>query len=523
MVFFVIFSKNYSFIKVKQCYAISDLMHRKRIVFQRIALALLLFLSACARRPVESPAALSRDPLNELRFQLDRILADPAFDNAFWGVAIQSMDTGQILYEQNAGKLLMPASNMKLITAVASLKKLGSDFAYETEIKVDGEIENGTLHGNLIIAGTGDPTFSSRFGDGDSFRIFADWASRLKETGITKISGNIIAVDDAFDEERIGFGWSWDDLPYYYATETSALQFAENAITVTLIAGQPGGPITIKKDPESSYVTVMPDVRVESGLESPSVHWSYKPEMKTIYASGTLPAGGQDYGSFAIHNPAAYFASSLKDSLTQNGIKVEGESYRARDRNYKPGEMVQLLFTHKSPPLREIVSVLLKVSQNLYAETLLKTLGKGSFAAGIEQVEATLIEMGIAPENFIVKDGSGLSRYNYVTAKGLLQLLEKIYRDPQFEVFYNSLAIAGVDGTLKSRMKGTPAENNIHAKTGSVSNVRSLSGYARTRDGEMIAFVLIANNFSAPSETAQYIQDVVAQQLVNFTRGGGSP
>ncbi|MCI0417599.1 D-alanyl-D-alanine carboxypeptidase/D-alanyl-D-alanine-endopeptidase [bacterium] len=495
-------------------------MNRKRIVFQRTVLALLLFLIACAKRPGESPAALppSRDPLNELRFQLDRVLADPAFDNAFWGVAIQSMETGQILYEQNAGKLLMPASNMKLITAVTCLKKLGPDFVYETEIKVDGKIKNGALHGNLIIAGNGDPTFSSRFGEGDSFRTFTSWATRLKESGITKISGNIIAVDDAFDDERIGFGWSWDDLPYYYATETSALQFAENSITVTLVAGQPGEPVTVKMDPETSYVTVVPDIRVEEGLENASVNWSYKPEMKMIYASGALPLNGQDYGSFAIHNPAAYFASALKDSLTQNGIEVMGEAYRARDRAFKTAGTEQLLFTHKSPPLREILSILLKVSQNLYAETLLKTLGKGSFASGIQQVEATLIEMGIAPQNFIVKDGSGLSRYNYVTAKGLLQLLERMYRDPHFESFYNALAIAGVDGTLKSRMKGGSAENNIHAKTGSLSNVRSLAGYARTRDGEMVAFVLIANNYSAPSETAHYIQDVIAQQIVNFTR-----
>jgi D-alanyl-D-alanine carboxypeptidase/D-alanyl-D-alanine-endopeptidase (penicillin-binding protein 4) len=498
-------------------------MNRRRIVFQQIAFALLLFLCACAKRAAEGPAALtaSRDPLNELRFQLDRVLADPAFDNAFWGVAIQSMDTGQILYEQNAGKLLMPASNMKLITAVAALKKLGSDFRYETEIRTGGKIEEGTLQGNLIIVGSGDPTFSSRFGDGDHFRIFADWASRLKGLGITRISGNIIGVDDSFDDERIGFGWSWDDLPYYYAPETSALQFAENAITVTLLAGQSDEPITVKKDPESSYVTVVQDVRVGSAAETATIRWTYKPETKTIYASGVLPSGGHDYGSFAVHNPAAYFASSFKDCLTKNGIEVAGESFRALDRDYKTSQIERLLFTHKSPPLSEILSVLLKVSQNLYAETLLKTLGKGNFAAGIQQVEAILTEMGIASQNFIVKDGSGLSRYNYVSAKALIRLLEKMYRDPQFDVFYHALAIAGVDGTLKSRMKGTSAENNIHAKTGSLSNVRSLSGYARTRDGEMIAFVLIVNNFSAPTETAQHIQDLVTQQLVNFTRKKG--
>ncbi len=493
-------------------------MHRKEN-FRYTVLTLLLFIFACARRPPETTVIrpVQRDPVQELRIQLDSVLSDPAFENAFWGLSIQSLENGQILYEKNSGKLLMPASNMKLITAAASMKGLGPDFTYETEIKTDGVIENGTLNGNLIVIGSGDPTISSRFKDGDHFRIFNDWATQLRQLGISRIAGDVIGIDDAFDDERIGFGWSWDDLPYYYATEVAALQFAENAITVTLHAGQQEEPVTVEKEPDSSYVTVVHDIDVASNAET-RVDWSYKPETRTVYATGTLPPGGQDYGSFSVHNPAAYFASTLKESLVANRIPVLGEAYRGSDRFYKIPENAKPLFIHRSPPLREILSVLLKVSQNLYAETLIKTLGKGTFSGGIKQVENILAQIDVAPQNFIIMDGSGLSRYNYVTPNGLLQLLNKMHSDPQFEVFYNALAIAGVDGTLRSRLKGTPSENNVHAKTGSLSNVRSLSGYARTLDGELMAFVMIANNFSSPTETVQSAQDAILQHLTRFSR-----
>ena len=333
-----------------------------------------------------------------------------------------------------------------------------------------------------------------------------------------KITGDVIGIDDAFDEDRYGFGWSWDDLPYYYATQVGALQFAENSVTVTLIAGQLDQLAIAEMEPDISYVSVVHDVRTTNGQTEPRVSWSYKPETKTIYATGTLPASGQDYGSFSIHNPGHYFATALKETLITNGIQVSGEAYRARDHLYQPPSTVRLLFTHRSPPLREILSVLLKASQNLYAETLLKTLGKGKFVTGLEQVRNSLSEMQIPVSNFILTDGSGLSRYNYVTPNGLLLLLQRMHRTPEFQNFYDALPVAGVDGTLRSRLKGTSAEKNVHAKTGSLSNVRSLSGYATTRDGEMLAFVLIANNFSAPPESVNRLQDEIVQHLTDFSR-----
>jgi D-alanyl-D-alanine carboxypeptidase/D-alanyl-D-alanine-endopeptidase (penicillin-binding protein 4) len=176
------------------------------------------------------------------------------------------------------------------------------------------------------------------------------------------------------------------------------------------------------------------------------------------------------------------------------------------------------LINHKSKPLKEILSVLLKESQNLYAETLLKTIGAGKTSDGIKVVESTLSRMGVSPNSFVVLDGSGLSRYNYVTPAAFATMLRAIYQEDSSQIFYNALPVAGVDGTLKSRMKGTVAENNVHAKTGSVSNVRTLSGYVKTQDGEMLVFSLLANNFNAPPEEANAIQDQVVELLANFKR-----
>jgi serine-type D-Ala-D-Ala carboxypeptidase/endopeptidase (penicillin-binding protein 4) len=476
-------------------------------IFKRIILLLILVAAGCAKHVPGTFKAppVPRDTVRELRLQLDHLFGNPEFSNAFWGVAIQSIDSGEILYEQNSGKLLMPASNMKILTGIAALKKLGPDFVYETRIATENDIQEGKLNGNLIVTGNGDPTIS--------VDVLNQWAAQLKAGGLNEINGDIIGDDSAFDDERLGFGWSWDDLPYYYATETTALQLAENAITVTLIAGEAGLPVTVQKEPNTSYIQVVQNVQVQPDAQ-PSVKWIYKPESRTVYASGTLPSGGEDYGSFSISNPSEYFVHCLKEKLEENGIEVHGSSH------VKHWDTLSLpvRITRKSPPLKEILSVLLKRSQNLYAETLLKTLGSGKTADGIGVVETTLEEMGVPPNSIVMLDGSGLSRYNYVTPNALLTCLRKIYLDDPAQIFYNALPIAGVDGTLKSRMKESAAENNVRAKTGSISNVRSLSGYVRTRDGEMLVFSILANNFNAPSETANAIQDQAVELLANFMR-----
>ncbi len=475
-------------------------------ILKRTILILLFLAAGCAKHATKTTTAphIQRDPVAELRTQLDHLFANPDFSNAFWGVEIQSSDTGQVIYEQNAGKLLMPASNMKIVTAIAALKTLGPDFVYETRIAAENPTQNGKLIGDLVVSGNGDPTISPEELQG--------WAEQLKETGLQEIDGDIIGDDSAFEQERLGFGWSWDDLAYYYATETSALQFAENTITVNLIAGN-DGTITVQKIPETAYIQVNQNVQVQPDAQ-PSVHWTYKPETRIVYATGVLPPGGKDYGDFSINDPAAYFVECFRETLQASGISVHGIAHSG----HREIASWPVLIDAKSPTLKEMLPVLLKRSQNLYAETFLKTMGNGKTSDGVQAVQSALMNLGVPQTALVMKDGSGLSRYNYVTPQALVNLLSKIYREDSTGVFYNSLPIAGVDGTLKSRMKGTAAENNVHAKTGSIENVRTLSGYVRTKDGEMLVFSFLSNNYSVDAALANSAEDQAAVLLANFSR-----
>jgi serine-type D-Ala-D-Ala carboxypeptidase/endopeptidase (penicillin-binding protein 4) len=389
-------------------------------IFKFTILVFVFVAFGCAK-PVSKVTTIPQTEVSsvkDLQSTLNTIFANQSFANAFWGVAIQSLDSGEILYEQNSGKLLMPASNMKILTAITALEKLGPDFVYDTNVEADHNITNGVLKGNLIVVGTGDPTISS-----DDLN---DWALQLKGAGLTEVDGDIIGDDSAFEDERLGYGWSWDDLPYYYATETSALQFAENAITITITAGEANKPVTLKKEPDTSYVGVVVNVQVVADAER-SVQWTYKPETRTVFVSGILPANGSDYGSFSINNPAVYFAHCFKETLERNGIRVRGTAGLPPANPAGTMPVAVLLIAHKSKPLKEILSVLLKESQNLYAETLLKTIGGGKTAEGIKVLESTLTGMGIPPSSFVILDGSGLSRYNYVTPMALVTMLRTIY------------------------------------------------------------------------------------------------
>jgi D-alanyl-D-alanine carboxypeptidase/D-alanyl-D-alanine-endopeptidase (penicillin-binding protein 4) len=488
----------------------------------RILLFFLLFTAAaCAKKIPEAPqlppvpAPPPPSPLELLQKDLAGIFAESTFDNAFWGVLVESLETDEILYQQNAEKLLIPASNMKLVTAAAALHYLHPDFRFETVIATDGPIHDGVLKGNLFIIGTGDPSISNRFYP-DSTWVFRDWAEKLKETGIHEIAGDVIGVDDFFDDQRWGPGWAWDDLPYKDAAPVSALQFNDNLYTIVL------DPDRVKSlDPENSYIHVVNDLQWTAEGQPQEVLW--KVRGNTVYVWGRIPAGKDDYGTFAVENPAEFFVSVFKHVLQRSGMTVRGDAFRAGDRHLAMPENLQLLLSHQSPPLSELLDVMLKVSQNLYAETLFKAVGrmakgKGSFEGGTEAVQEFFTTIAAPADSFLLADGSGLSRYNYLTPQLLLHLLKQMSHEPDFSIFYDSLPLAGVEGTLRNRLKNTAGESNVRAKTGALLYVRSLSGYVTTQDGEPLAFVMIANNFSAPRQAAEEIQDRVLQRLATFSR-----
>lgn len=490
-----------------------------------LALALLVLGSGCAARTAVRAASVPvrADSTDRLRSDLDRIFADQNFVSAQWGVEVVSLDRGEVLYEHNPGRLYMPASNNKLLTTSAALVRLGADYQFTTAIAADGAIGDGILKGSLIVTGSGDPSFAPRFHAGDPMAVFKEWARRLKELGVRKIEGDLVGDDRAFPEPWLGGSWEWDDLPYGYAAPVSALQFNESLLVAEISAGVSAGDAAVcKVGPLPGYLAV--DCRVLTGAQGSEerIEVERAEAGESVVIRGSVPVKGAPVRqSIAVRNPTMFFLQAMKLTLQSEGLDVAGCGLKRATGLQAPAS--RTLWTHTSEPLIEILKPLLKVSQNLYAETLARTLGlaaarDGTFEKGSDVVEETLRRMGIEKGTYLYADGSGLSRHNLISADLIVRIFKFMYHHKSFAQFYDALPVGGVDGTISGRMKGTKAENNVHAKTGSIANVRSLSGYIRTLDGEMLAFSMIANNFLVSSKAAEYVQDSAAERLANFTR-----
>ena len=464
--------------------------------------------------------------LRELRAELTQVFDAPIMARGVWAVDIRSLDSGQSIFELNAGKLTMPASNMKIVTLAAAAEILGWDHRFTTTLEATAPIEDGVLRGDLFIRGTGDPTISRR--DGRSGAVLFEWIVGLRSAGITEIAGRIIGDDQAFDDESLGDGWSWDYLQYAYAAPVGALQCNENVSQLAVAPGaQPGDPADVQLAAGAGLRILN---RAVTGAEGSVEEIDYRRQLyqPVLEITGSIPAGGSTVeSSIAVLNPTFHFAQSVRDALISAGIKVNGE---AVDYDDVAPELVQaaeprrVLVSTESPPLREMAAVLMKVSQNLYAETFVKAIGAsrggvGTTAGGLAAIRQTLTSWGIPPDAYVMADGSGLSRYNYVSAGMITAILERMYDDPRHQKpFVASLPIAGRDGTTASRMRDSLAEGNAVAKTGSIANVRSLSGYVRTRDGEMLVFSILANDFSIPAATVTWIADLAVEILAAFSR-----
>ncbi len=482
-------------------------------------------LGGCvARAPVrQAVVAGAADRLTLLRGDLDRIFADSNFSDAQWGVEILSLDRAEPIFERNSTKLYMPASNNKLLTSSTALVRLGPEFHYETRVLSDGPVADGILKGDLIVVGSGDPSNAPRFQGGDAFLTFRNWAARLKETGIRKIDGDLIGDEAAFEKNQLGDGWEWDDLTYGYAAPVSALQFNENLAVIEITPGEKeGDPTIFKVRPLENYLSVENKIVTSAAGTEARISAERGGRQESVVLKGTVPLkGGPEIQTVAVQSPVNYYLEALKLVLGQEGIDVSGCSVKGvRGLDSRP---LHLLWIHSSPALADILKPLLKVSQNLYAETLTRTLGlkfhnDGSFSRGKEVVEQTLHEMAIEKGTYFYADGSGLSRRNLISADLAVRILKFMYRNRYFQQFYDALPVAGVEGTVAGRMKGTRAENNVHAKTGSIAYVRSLSGYVRTADGEMLAFSMIANNFLVTSKMSEYVQDSAVERLATFSR-----
>ena len=457
--------------------------------------------------------------------QMDDIFNDPNFSNANWGVVIQSMETGEYFYKRNEDKLFRPASNMKLVTTAAGLILLGTEYKFSTTLFKNGKMDGSILKGNLVVQGGGDPTISGRFFNGDVYRVFNDWADSLLAIGIDEIDGNIIGDDNLFDDVGLGAGWAWDYETYWFSAPTGAISFNDNCVDIVVSVDSVTNQAKISISPDTKYITLVNDVSVVSKDTAALLDVYRERGTNIIKVFGTIRKGRDSIKTYAtINNPTQYAMVVLKEVLEKKGIKVQGYAVDIDDIE-EPIDFSQMdqLFVHYSPPLKDIVKVINKNSQNFFAEQLLKTIGLeeegyGTIENGVKAVSNILNEMGIDPESLAMVDGSGLSQLDLISPRHIVNILSYMFKSEYFIPFYNSLPIAGIDGSLGTRLKGTRAENKVRAKTGFLAYVRSLSGYAYTGDNEPVAFSIIANNFTVPVKLADNIQDLVCLRLVNFKR-----
>ena len=476
--------------------------------------------------PVSGRVNTVASPVDRLRAEFDEILADPAFANAHWGVMVQSVETGEVLYRHNERKLFMPASNVKLVTGSVALTRLGAEFRFRTRVATCGAIDNtaGALDGDLLVVGGGDPAISSRFSDDDPTGVFRAWADSLKGRGITRINGNVVGDDDLFDDTHVGPGWAWDNLGSSYSAEIGALLLNEGTISLHVTPGESAGErANVELQPPTEYLELTNMAYTTADSTGVGV-WAARRPLSTEAELGGRIWLGTDSVTRTIppHDPTMYFVTVLHETLEAEGIEVSGDPVDMDDYDVSCAEPNDL-FVHESPTLEEILAPFLKDSQNQIGEMLMRYVGAaatdtGSVATGRRVAESVLTRWGIPDDSYVYFDGSGLSRYNYLAPEAIVRLLRAMALSPAFEVFYNSLSVAGVDGTLRGRFRGTAGEGNVRAKTGSVSNARTLSGYVTSADEELLVFSVLTNNFDTPNRPVEYVQDLLVERLVHFKR-----
>lgn len=471
--------------------------------------ALILLCCVCCL----SSAVIAQPGEEALAKTIDGLLASPPMAHGIQGVLVQSLRDGRVLYEKNSETVFIPASNFKLLVSSASLDLLGPDYKMQTSLYMTGKVTpTGTLVGDLILVGGGDPVLKREH--------LAEMVQKVKASGIKYILGNIVGDDTRYDAVRLGDGWSWDDEPYYYSAQISALNVDENVFGVTVRPGpSESAPAVVDITPANRYMMVRNTCVTGKPGSNKSIWISRERGQNLIKVSGTVPLDYKPAGpeeAMTMEEPTLYASQLLLDMLNKEGILIRGRAVRDK----KPGD-AKLIATHDSPPMSQMISLLLKPSDNLIAECMLKNLGaqikgKGSATAGADAEKEWLQKIGADVSEVSINDGSGLCRYDYVSPKNLATVLTYMHKQKDSKLYFDALPIAGVDGTIRNRFKGTSAENNCHAKTGYISRVRTLSGYVTTKAGEPLVFSIMMNGHLCPSKDADAIQDKIVVMLANL-------
>lgn len=472
--------------------------------------------------------------------RLTKVIADTietkTFEGAHWGIHIVNLRSGTVLYSKNADHNFVPASNVKLLTSAAALEQLGPGYRYRTAVYADGPVENGTLKGNLIVRGAGDPTLGGHEQREDPTQVFRRWADSLQARGITRITGNVVGDDRRIDETPLGKGWSWSDITYAYAAEMGGLVFNENTIDLRLRGREVGEPARITWEPfETDYVRIVNRSRTVPYRAEEDEEYQRIMGTNTIHVRTQVYPNGTEEESLTVSNPTLYFTHVLREVLQREGIAVSGHAADLDATGLAPrydGPRLRKVASYTSPPLSDIVRTLNHESQNLYAEQLLRTLAAevppqtkedldpASAPLGVKAVRETLARAEVDTSRIQLVDGSGLSRQNLVRPRSVVRLLQHmwLHDDPAVSsAFHDSLPQGGQDGTLEYRFQGSaPARANVRAKTGTLSNMSSLSGYVTSEQGTPVAFSIFCNHHLAEGDQVRSAQDVLVNALARL-------
>ena len=446
------------------------------------------------------------------------------------GISVKYADNGMLITEYNSKQALATASVMKLVTTATAWLTLGESFRFITQLQYDGEIVNGVLQGNLFIRGGGDPTLGSdKFNDTKLDKLLPAIVQEIRQKGIQSIQGDVIADDQLFETSMAPATWNWGDLGNYYGAGASGLSIFDNLYYIFFNSGSQAGDTThlVKVEPEIPGLELVNEVTCGKKGSGDNAYVFGSEYTYLRYVRGTIPAGETHFSiKGSIPDPPYYAAWLLKEYLQQQGIAVEGKPTTIRLKNIKRQPVTPLserkeLGEIKSPSLMSIIQQTNVYSNNLYAEHLHKAMGvkffgKGSNFNGNEAIKQYWIKRGLNADGLIIADGSGLSRSNAVSADNLTELLVQLPKEKGFENFYQTLPIAGKSGTMRSIGKGTVLENNLRAKSGSMSLIRGYAGYVKNSKGREIAFAILFNNFTCESKEIKEIVETIMIRIAGI-------
>ena len=462
--------------------------------------------------PQQNNESLNKE---QLKKGIDELLKDDFFNSTTIAVSAYDLTAGEPVYNLNEKRLLTPASNMKLLTSAAGLIFLGPKYNFITSVRYTGNIVNNTLYGDVYVIGNFDPDFSTT----DLDRFIRDF----QRFGIEEIQGNLYGDVSAKDSVQWGWGWMWDDDPSTDAPYLSALNINSNSINICVTGSTLGEKANVTSNPETGYIRIINNTITSPLEQHVGITRDWRNRKNDIYVYGSIlppEISGNDtvLSRVNIYRPDLYFLTLLKEKLKENGIELVGKTGLLKTPSTSKWLSVY------GRPYDSVMYYMNKHSDNLSAEMVLYSLAESfdstpvSAAEGIRVIDSLLTLSGVGKYEYVIADGSGVSRYNLLSADIILSVLKFVYYNYQnlFELYFNSLPVAGLDGTLADRMVDSPAQGNVHAKTGTLQGVSCLSGYVKGRNNHLIAFSILEQNFINRLSFARSIQDQICILLSEY-------